>query len=138
MKSREKDFGSATTTSNALSFFSKCDNLFLAPQKCRIAFIQYWTHINSRVRNLTENLIISTCSSLARPAVAAVSAATAAALGVLVPMPCVPVTPAPWFVGSPTVQTGSMPTHNNTAKLMCMWAGVIQISFPGQMTDQVP
>jgi len=37
------------------------------------------------------------CSSLANPTVAA---ATAAALGVLTPMPCVPVTAAPWVVGA--------------------------------------
>ena len=39
------------------------------------------------------------CQSLANPMVAA---ATAAALGVLTPMPCIPVTPAPWVPGSPT------------------------------------
>ena len=40
------------------------------------------------------------CTSLANPTVAA---ATAAALGVLTPMPCVPATPAPWVPGAPTV-----------------------------------
>ena len=37
------------------------------------------------------------CTSLANPTVAA---ATAAALGTLTPMPCVPVTVAPWVPGS--------------------------------------
>src|SRR5919112_5104618 len=63
------------------------------------------------------------CSSPANPAVIA---ATAAALGVLTPMPCVPVTPAPWVVGAPTALVGNMPTLNNSSKLMCMWGGVIQ------------
>lgn len=75
------------------------------------------------------------CQSLANPTVAA---ATAAALGVLTPMPCIPVTPAPWIVGSPTVLIGNMPALNNTSKLMCSWAGVIQILAPGQFNILVP
>lgn len=75
------------------------------------------------------------CSSLANPTVAA---ATAAAMGVLTPMPCVPVTPAPWVPGAPTVMLANMPALDNTSKLMCMWAGVIQVTFPGQVTEQIP
>ena len=75
------------------------------------------------------------CSSLANPMVAA---ATAAALGVLTPMPCVPATTAPWIVGSPTVLIGNLPALNSDGKLMCMWAGVIQINVPGQFTSMVP
>lgn len=75
------------------------------------------------------------CSSMANPSVVA---ATAAALGVLTPMPCVPVIPAPWAVGSPMVLVGGMPALNNTSKLMCAWAGVIQIVSPGQVQTQVP
>ena len=75
------------------------------------------------------------CTSLANPLVAA---ATAAALGVLVPMPCIPLTTAPWVPGSPTVLVGGMPALNNASKLMCMAGGVIEISVPGQMTVAVP
>jgi len=75
------------------------------------------------------------CISLSNPTVAA---ATAAALGVLVPMPCVPVTPAPWAPGSPTVFIGGMPALNNASKLMCAFGGVIQITMPGQTTVAVP
>lgn len=75
------------------------------------------------------------CSSPANPAVAA---ATAAALGVLTPMPCIPNTVAPWAPGSPTVLLANMPTLNNTSKLMCCWGGVIQILNPGQTTVMVP
>lgn len=75
------------------------------------------------------------CQSLANPTVAA---ATAAALGALTPMPCVPVTPAPWVVGAPTVLIGNMPALNNTSKLMCAYGGVIQITSPGQTTTMVP
>lgn len=75
------------------------------------------------------------CTSPANPTVAA---ATAAALGVLTPMPCVPVTPTPWVPGSPTVLIGPMPALQMTSKLICMWGGVIQITAPGQFTVQVP
>lgn len=67
-----------------------------------------------------------------------VAAATAAALGVLTPMPCIPVTVAPWIVGSPTVLLGKMPALNNMSTLMCMWGGVITITFPGQVTELIP
>lgn len=70
------------------------------------------------------------CSSLANPTVAA---ATAAALGVLTPMPCVPVTAAPWAPGSPKVTVGKMPAVDQTCKLMCNWGGVIQVVSPGQV-----
>jgi hypothetical protein len=69
------------------------------------------------------------CMSPSNPTVAA---ATAAALGVLTPMPCVPVTAAPWIVGSPTILIGNMPTLDSNSKLMCNWGGVIQFVAPGQ------
>jgi len=75
------------------------------------------------------------CSSLANPTVAA---ATTAALGVLTPMPCVPATVAPWVPGAPTVLIGGMPALDNSCKLMCLWAGVIQIVSPAQMTVMIP
>lgn len=74
------------------------------------------------------------CSSMANPTVAA---ATAAALGVLTPMPCIPVTIAPWMSGSPTILVGGMPALTAQSKLMCNWGGVIQIVFPGQVTTIV-
>jgi hypothetical protein len=76
-------------------------------------------------------LPFGTCSSMANPMVAA---ATAAALGALTPMPCVPATTAPWAPGSPTVLIGSLPALQNSSKLMCMWAGVIQVIAPAQVT----
>jgi hypothetical protein len=69
------------------------------------------------------------CSSLANPTVAA---ATSAALGVLTPMPCVPVTAAPWVPGSTKVMNGGMPAVDSNCKLMCTWGGVIQVLNPGQ------
>src|SRR5574337_2063331 len=75
------------------------------------------------------------CQSIANPMVAS---ATAAALGVLTPMPCIPNTPAPWVPGAPTVLLCNAPALDNTSMLMCMWAGVISIIVPGEMTVQVP
>jgi hypothetical protein len=75
------------------------------------------------------------CMSPANPMVAA---ATAAAMGVLTPMPCIPATVAPWVPGAPTVLLADMPTLDDTSTLMCMWAGVISIVMPGEMTVQVP
>ena len=75
------------------------------------------------------------CSSMANPTVAA---ATAAAFGVLTPMPCIPNTTAPWAPGSPTVMIKNIPALNNSSKLMCMWGGVIQVTYPGQTTIMVP
>lgn len=74
------------------------------------------------------------CSSVANPTVAA---ATAAALGVLTPMPCIPTTPAPWAPGSPTVLVGNMPALTVQSMLICVWGGVIQINYPGQVTTIV-
>ena len=75
------------------------------------------------------------CNCVSNPMVAA---ATAAALGVLTPMPCIPMTMAPWMPGSPTVLVGGMPSLQNSSKLMCQWGGVIQILAPGQFTVMAP
>jgi hypothetical protein len=87
---------------------------------------------NAPIVNITP---FGMCTSLANPTVAA---ATAAALGVLTPMPCVPVTPAPWVPGAPTVLVGAMPALTLQSKCMCTWAGVISIVQPGQVMLQVP
>ena len=68
------------------------------------------------------------CQSMANPTVAA---ATAAALGVLTPMPCVPATVAPWTPGVPTVMVNKVPALNQPCTCNCMWAGVITITKPG-------
>jgi uncharacterized Zn-binding protein involved in type VI secretion len=69
----------------------------------------------------------SMCSSLANPTVAA---ATAAALGVLTPMPCVPAL-TPWVPGSPTTTIGGAPALVMGNTCQCAFGGVVQILFPG-------
>lgn len=87
------------------------------------------------VANIMDNkpflnvLPFGTCMSLGNPTVAA---ATAAALGVLTPMPCIPMTMAPWVPGVPTTLIGNMPALDMNSKLMCSWGGVIQIVAPGE------
>lgn len=75
------------------------------------------------------------CSNPANPTVAA---ATAAKLGVLTPMPCVPLTVAPWAPGAPTVLVCSKPLANNTSKLICGYGGIIQPNATPAMTVKVP
>ncbi len=75
------------------------------------------------------------CRSPGNPMVAA---ATAAAMGTLVPMPCIPATSAPWAPGSPTVQIGNLPALNNSSKLCCSYGGVIGIDMAGQFTVAIP
>ncbi len=74
------------------------------------------------------------CSCPSNPEVAS---ATAAAMGVLTPMPCVPAITAPWVPGSPTVLIGNKPALNNSCKLMCTYGGVITINSPGTTNIQV-
>src|ERR1700712_5456652 len=69
------------------------------------------------------------CISIANPQVAA---ATAAALGVLTPQPCIPATVSPWVPGAVTVAIAGQPALDNVSTCMCMWAGVITVVSPGQ------
>jgi hypothetical protein len=75
------------------------------------------------------------CQSLANPMVAA---ATAAALGALTPMPCIPATASPWIPGTPTMLLGNMPSLDANCVLMCNWAGVIKVAMPGQVQMLIP
>ena len=67
------------------------------------------------------------CLSPANPQVAA---ATAAALGVFTPQPCIPATSSPWAPGAPTVLIAGQPALTNTSTCQCMWGGVITVTSP--------
>lgn len=73
------------------------------------------------------------CSCTANPMVAS---ATAAAMGILTPMPCVPVLTAPWTPGASKVLIMNKPALTNTSRLVCAYGGIIQISNPGTLTVQ--
>ncbi|WP_298347313.1 DUF4280 domain-containing protein [Ferrimicrobium sp.] len=66
------------------------------------------------------------CNTLSNPEVAA---ATAAKLGVLTPMPCVPVL-APWLPMT-TTTIGGEPALVAGSTCLCAYGGVVEITLPG-------
>lgn len=74
------------------------------------------------------------CQNPANPTVAA---ATAAAMGVLTPMPCIPVPAGTWLKTSLRVMIGGKPAMTDGSTLMCAWGGQITVQFSGQTTVQL-
>jgi hypothetical protein len=68
------------------------------------------------------------CQTQANPQVAS---ATAAAQGVLTPMPCIPVTTSPWSPGSSIVTIQGQKALTSDSKCNCQWTGSIEITDPG-------
>jgi hypothetical protein len=69
------------------------------------------------------------CNSPTNPEVIA---ATAAALGVHTPMPCVPAVVDPWDPPATAVIISGMPALTQAATCMCLWEGTISIVEAGQ------
>ncbi len=67
------------------------------------------------------------CKSMSNPTVAS---ATAAAMGVLTPMPCIPVIAGPWSPGGKEKVAG-FPALLDNAKCKCAYGGQISVTFPG-------
>lgn len=67
------------------------------------------------------------CRSMANPTVAS---ATAAAMGTLTPMPCIPVISAPWSPGGQS-KVANFPALMNNCKCMCAYGGQISVVNPG-------
>lgn len=94
---------------------------------------------NMAMANIMDNIPTANimpfgmCQSMANPSVAS---ATAAAYGVLTPMPCMPVISAPWAPPGQEMVMGK-PALINNAKCMCQWGGVISVNNPsGSMIAQ--
>jgi hypothetical protein len=68
------------------------------------------------------------CKTQSNPQVAA---ATAAAQGVLTPMPCMPVISAPWSSGASVVMIDDQKALTDGSKCNCAWTGSIEITDPG-------
>ncbi len=74
------------------------------------------------------------CTSPANPAVIS---ATAAAMGVLTPMPCTPVVVAPWTPGALKTLINNFNALTDSSICICSWGGTIKVTNPGQFTVQV-
>jgi len=75
------------------------------------------------------------CISLTNPMVLM---ATIAASGILQPQPCIPVIVDPWVSEALDVLVEGPPAIDQTAIIMCIWAGVIHVDEPGNFTVMVP
>lgn len=75
------------------------------------------------------------CNTPSNPTVAA---ATAAAMGVLTPMPCIPAVTTPWMPGNPQVLVQGQPALMRSNCNMCMWGGQISFTTDGQMPCPPP
>ena len=93
---------------------------------------------SSMLQATTMDNKVTTFGMCSNPANPTVASATAAAMGVLTPMPCVPVTPSPWMPGAVTVSVCGKTLLNNSSKLMCSYGGVIQITLTTALTVQTP
>lgn len=74
------------------------------------------------------------CSSLANPQVAA---ATAAALGVLTPQPCIPAVAGTWIPTQTVCLAEGKPCLTHDSKAMCSYGGTITVMNPGQTTVMI-
>jgi hypothetical protein len=79
---------------------------------------------------LANILPFGMCTLPSNPMVASL---TAAALGVLTPAPCIPVTTAPWMPGNPKVLVDNFPTLTSESTCLCSYGGVISVVYPGQV-----
>ncbi len=75
------------------------------------------------------------CNTPSNPTVAS---ATAAAMGVLTPMPCIPAITAPWMPGKPTCLIQGQPALTRNSQCMCMWGGLVRFTTDGQMPGVPP
>ncbi len=74
------------------------------------------------------------CMSLANPATAGL---TAAALGVLTPGPCTPMTSSPWTPGAAKTMIAGFPALTDSSQCICAYGGAVTVSFGGAVKTQV-
>jgi Domain of unknown function (DUF4280) len=73
------------------------------------------------------------CNSLANPTVAS---ATAAAMGALTPMPCVPQCVAPWAPPAVAASYEGIPLATANSVCTCAYGGMVKVSTPFPGTGQ--
>ena len=71
------------------------------------------------------------CQCMGNPTVAS---ATSAAMGVLTPMPCIPVIVSPWAPGGKEL-VSNMPALLDNCKSMCAYGASISITNPGHTAN---
>lgn len=114
------------------SFGNAPASMMVLPESCVFTTTPIATIMDNKP--MVNIMPFGMCTSPSNPMVAA---ATAAAMGVLTPQPCIPLTTAPWMPGSPTILIKNKPALNNSSKLMCSYGGIIEIQNAGQSTIQV-
>jgi len=122
------------TATLTCSFGTTPSNLVVLPTNRVLCGSQFAANIMDHI-SMVNIMPFGMCTSLANPAVAA---ATAAALGVLTPQPCIPATMTPWTPGAVTDLIANQPALDNVSICMCNWAGVITVANPGQTTTVIP
>lgn len=90
------------------------------------------------ISDFAPGVNVSTFGMCSSPSNPAVIAATAAAMGVLTPQPCMPVITTPWMPGKPDMMIQGMPALTNNCTNMCMWAGQISFNNHGQIPMPPP
>ena len=70
------------------------------------------------------------CKSTTNPTTIA---ATAAALGVYTPGPCIPATIAPWSPGAVKTKIGGLAALTDSSKCTCAYGGSISVTYAGQV-----
>lgn len=86
------------------------------------------------VMDFVPLLNVGPCGMCRSPSNPQVASATAAAQGVLTPMPCLPVLTGPWSPGSPDVTLNELAALTEDARASCAWGGAIEITNPGTNT----
>jgi len=94
--------------------------------------VQIGAQLAGTIQDFQPMANVATFGMCTAPTNPQVMAATAAALGVLTPQPCIPMTTAPWVPGQPLVLINNQPALTASCTLMCQWLGVITINSPGQ------
>jgi hypothetical protein len=122
------------TATLTCSFGTTPSSLVVLPTNRVLCGSQFAANIMDHI-SMVNIMPFGLCTSLANPTVAA---ATAAALGVLTPQPCIPATMTPWTPGAVTDLIANQPALDNVSICMCNWAGVITVANPGQTTTVIP
>ena len=103
--------------------------LMVLPIHMEITFIMPGATITDTIPFLNMMPFIM-CQSKVNPMVIAIMIAS---LGSVQVAPCIPMTFIPWTPPMPKVLLSGVPTIDNTAMAMCLWAGKISITVPGQV-----